>query len=486
MLKVDHLSIFSNQGEPLLSDLSFVLSSQVHMGLISEEGNGKSTLLKVIMNQHPDYVQVKGNWQCTDTIAYLPQHIDPAWLDHTPVEFLFKPKLDSEMDYEQYNEWSKWVSLAGSMGIKTELLEESRPLSTFSGGELVQLQLLKLQSLSADLYLLDEPTNDLDIGIIEWLENWIKTSPKTILFVSHDTRLLQNCAQAILHLERRNKKTKPVHTLFQGSYDDYLAFRQQGLDKLEQIAQNEKREYFKKKQRTNDILQRVQADLRGVSRQAPHVAKNLKDKMRAIKKQAEHIETQSYTKTDSVEEAFTLTFPTTLSGQARIVDDVICTKLHQINFSLYGNRHIAIYGRNGVGKSLFLKALLSHIERSYFYMPQTYFDDQNQTPIELLGLGATNLLGHLHFLEAEMKASISELSLGQQAKLRFAQAALTAHDVLILDEPTRNISPLSHEVICQAIASFEGAVVCVSHDRDLLARFDEVYELKQDGLQKRE
>ncbi len=138
--------------------------------------------------------------------------------------------------------------------------------------------------------LLDEPSNDLDLASVQWLEHFIQGLEIPVMFVSHDELLLENCANTIIHLEQLIKKSKPQYTIAGLRYSEYVQNREERIIKQTQLAKKEKEEYDAKMERYRQIYQRVQHELRTVSRQEPSVAKNLKDKMHSVKSMGRRFE----------------------------------------------------------------------------------------------------------------------------------------------------------------------------------------------------
>lgn len=168
-----------------------------------------------------------------------------------------------------------------------------------------------------------------------------------------------------------------------------------------------------------------------------------------------------------------------------------------LRLSVYGNEHIGIIGRNGAGKSTLLKALWDQLKYrtdiTVAFMPQNYSEvlDFNKTPIRYLAENYTKdevtkartYMGSMKFTHEEMTGKIGSLSGGQKAKILFLDMILCKAEVLLLDEPTRNFSPLSSPVVRAAIRNFGGAVISVTHDRKYLDEVcDKVYELRESGL----
>lgn len=173
------------------------------------------------------------------------------------------------------------------------------------------------------------------------------------------------------------------------------------------------------------------------------------------------------------------------------------TLLHPTNFHVAKGDKIGLVGRNGAGKTTLLRRIAAELlERRDIraaYMPQELGErlDRRENPVELLNRSGSRaeeakiraVLGSLRYTSAEMEQPCAELSGGQRAKLLLASMALEGADVLILDEPTRNLSPLSGPVVRELLRSFRGTIISVSHDRKYLAEVcTRVYELREDGL----
>ena len=203
MFEIKNLSI-QIHNQYFIRNLSLTLNAGDKLAIIGEEGNGKSTLLKVILGICP-YAEVEGTISSKNhSISYLPQMLESNDLQKTGYEYLFK----SLEDY--YNQVNFLYQNLERLHIDDSLLE--RTLSCMSGGEKVKLSILKLLLEKPDILFLDEPTNDLDIETLEWLEHFIVETKCPVVYVSHDETLLSHTANCILHLERIYRKTECKHT----------------------------------------------------------------------------------------------------------------------------------------------------------------------------------------------------------------------------------------------------------------------------------
>lgn len=508
MFLVDDCTIKKQNGDILIENLTFQVNPHDRIAIIGEEGNGKSTLIKLIYEDLSDLFTVEYKRIIRqEKMAILYQEMDPIWNDSNCIEYCLKNNPNEEIDIEKYNELEKvekyWLRLKGAVSF----LYRDETISTFSGGEKVKIQLLKLLLQEPTMILLDEPSNDLDLNTIEWLEDFILSFEGGCCFISHDEYLLKRCANKIIHLELVNRKTKSKATFYTGDYKSYVTQRSAGIEKMEAIAQNEKLAYRKKMNRVNDIQNAVHSAQNSVSRQAPQAAANLKKKMHSVLSMKERIEKEGFSTVDTYEEAIDVRFEDSyLPSKKRIVelvnktvriDDNILAE--NVNFELFGQDHIAIIGANGTGKTTLMKQILESVQNTtgikVGYMPQNYYEkmDLNKTPLDFLEIALTSedkqqsydLLGCMNFTSEEMNHKLKDLSDGQKAKCFFIRFIKDKCNVLLLDEPTRNLSPLSQPVIHRLINDFEGCVCCITHDRSLLDNcFETVYRLENKQLSK--
>lgn len=511
MLQIKNLTIKDLKNHILIENFNYSLGNSDKVGIIGEEGNGKSTLLKAIKNKIliEDYTVIEGDI-VTDfqRIAYFEQHIHPKWMDVPLYEYLLKKDVEDEIEPHQYNELLTYEKMCQRLFLPGDFIQRNQTVRTLSGGEKVKLQLLKLMHEPMDLLLLDEPTNDLDIETLEWLEQFIKSLTIPVMFISHDETLLEACANVVIHLEQLNKKTKAKATVYHGKYFAYVEERYQKREKEIQIAHKEKQEYIKKKIKLNDQMNAVHDALNDTVRN-PGQAALLKKKMKNIKALERRFDHESYSHVDSVEEAIDVYFsPCELPANKVILDAMIdevkiedTTLLQDVSLQIYGKDKIVITGNNGCGKSVLMKQIYDLLKNRQdirlCYMPQDYTDlfDIKDTPVSfLLEKGdredvtkLRELLGRMKFTRDEMEHSVYDLSEGQKAKLYLIQAIKTNSNVLLLDEPTRNLSPLTNPTIRRILSAFNGCIIAISHDRLLIQEvFDKQYDIKEKHIQIKE
>lgn len=500
MLEIKNLNL-KVEDRYLIKDLSFTLNNGDKLAIIGEEGNGKSTLLKSIIGIC-NYANVTGTINLQGhSIGYLEQSMNEDNLTKTGYNFLFGNEDDY---YNKINNLYKYLKL---IKLNDEILAQT--INTLSGGEKVKISILKLLLDEHDILFLDEPTNDLDIETLEWLENFINQTTKPIIYISHDETLLAATANTILHIEQLMKKTYPQHTLLKCDYNTYIEQRLRKISKQNQLAKNEKREFDKQQAKLNKVMMKVEYQQNTISRKDPHGARMLKKKMHSLKSQEKKLDNTKLTQSADVEENINFYFenieipPTkrilNLDLKELKVENKILSK--NINLSITGNTHLCIIGKNGVGKSTLIKEIYNNLKNrtdiKIGYMPQVYEDILSNYEYVLDFLApsksieditkARTYLGNMNFTKEEMTTKISNLSNGTKAKLFLIKLVIEKCNVLILDEPTRNVSPLSNPVIRKVLKEYQGTIISISHDRKYIAEvIDTLYILEKDGLIKKQ
>mgnify|MGYP002624887558 CR=1 FL=1 len=365
-----------------------------------------------------------------------------------------------------------------------------KKVKVLSGGEKSRLAMIRLLLEPVNLLILDEPTNDIDLETLTWMEEFLKTEQRPILFVSHDETLLSRTANCILHIEQIKKKTEPRNTFVHLDYDSYVIQRLHKIEHQSQMAVSERREYKKSQEKLNRIMQKVDHAQATISRGDPHGARLLKKKMKNLKAQERKLAGVELTEKPDVEEGIHLFFEDVRIPNGKVVLEMkkreisvneMCL-LSDVNLKITGNAHVCFVGKNGSGKTTLMKEIYKELkdreDLSVGYMPQNYSDllKENETVLEFLCergdresvTRARLCLGNLKFTRDEMTGLISDLSNGSKAKLFLLKLILDRNDVLLLDEPTRNVSPLSNPVIRKALSDYNGCIISVSHDRKYL------------------
>ena len=508
MLQIRHLTMTHKKDlHVLLRDFELVLNAGDKAVIVGEEGNGKSTLLRWIYDPAlvVPYVEAEGERVCRGKMAYLPQELPEEELTGSVYEYLsrFYAFWDAET--------GELRRLARELGLPADLFYSEQTMSSLSGGERVKVQMARLRLERADLLLLDEPSNDVDIETLEWLERLIRGWEGAVLFVSHDETLIENTANRVVLLEQLHHKTIPRWSVTNTSYGVFAAERRRSYEKQEQLALSERREEREAMERFRRIQQRVEHEQRTISRDDPHGGRLLKKKMASVKALERRYEREHEQRTErpEVESAICIRLNEQRPLPAgRTVLELTLPELRtedggrvlarDVNLSIRGPQKVCIIGRNGCGKSTLLRRIARELREKenlrVFYMPQNYEEllDGEQTPVDFLAPSGEKeertrvrtYLGSLRYTVQETERPIRELSGGQKAKVLLLKMALTETDVLLLDEPTRNFSPLSGPEIRGILRGFPGAILSVSHDRKFIREVcGAVYRLTETGLE---
>lgn len=508
MLQIRNLTITHKKDlRNLIEDFSFVLRPGDKTVLIGEEGNGKSTLLKLIHEEQlvEEYVTWSGEIIRNGVhTGYLAQEMGQEAQNCQVYEYFAENPL--------FYDWTpkELADLGRNFGFSLEFFYSDQQVATLSGGEKVKLQLARILMERPDVLLLDEPSNDIDLETLEWMETFICQTSLPVLYISHDEYLMERTANSVIHLEQTMRKTKPRWTVARVPYRIYMEERGHSLQRLEEQARSEKREYEKQQEKFRRIQQSVEYKQATITRQNPSGGRLLKKKMHAVKAQERRFEKQWEERTEvpDTEDAIYLRLGRQIPmPKGKEVLDYELDQLtadgkllaEKIHLRIRGPEKVCIIGKNGVGKTTLLKQiaqeLLSRKDLHAAYMPQNYGDllPGEKTPLDFLQTKGDKeeltrirtWLGSMKFTAEEMEHPIRELSGGQKAKLFFMKMSLEESDVLILDEPTRNFSPMSNPVIRRILADYQGAILCVSHDRKFIEEVcTEVYELTRDGLKR--
>ena len=507
MFQVKNLTVTHKKDlTALIEGLSFTLSPGDRAAVIGEEGNGKSTLLRLLYD--PASVEPYAEWSGEIVNqglrkGFLAQELSPDELALPVWAFCQGVPAFEGADPKALDRAARQV------GLDAGLFWDDRPMSTLSGGERVKLRLALLLLDEPDVLLLDEPSNDLDVATLGWLEGFLLGCRVPVLYISHDEPLLEHTANVIIHLERLRRRTAPRCTVARTGYVQYVEQRAAGFARQEQNARKERAEFDAKLDKFRQIRNKVEHQQAVITRQDPHGGRLLKKKMHTVLSMGRRFEREreDMTALPEWEEAILTAFDGAKSalpaGKTVLRLDLPelaaggRTLSRSVRLWVDGPEHLGIVGANGAGKSTLLKLaaemLLSREDIRAAYMPQNYNELllEDKTPVELLAPSghkdditrARTLLGSMKYKAEEMEHPAAALSGGQRAKLLFLSMVLNGANVLVLDEPTRNFSPLSAPVIRQVLAQFPGAIISVSHDRLYLEQVcTRVLELGPEGL----
>ena len=515
----------------ILDKFSLVLNDGDRAVMIGEEGNGKSTLMKWIYDPElvEDYIEYSGEKVINgERLGYLPQELPEQEKGKTVCEYFMEASgfLDKTP-----KELSK---LTNDFHVEPEFYYRDQVMQTLSGGERVKAQMMRILIDDPTILLLDEPSNDIDIETLELMEKLINSWDHAVLFISHDETLIENTANRVIHFEQIRRKTMCRHTVANIPYRQYVEERLQQFKKQEQIALGERREKKIRDEKLRKLEQSVGASLDNISHaERDAIGRLLKKKMKNVKAMEKRFEREDEDMTELPEQEeaifFKLGDKDSSIPSGKWVLEYESPKLKtgdgsrvlakDLELKIRGSEKIAIVGTNGCGKTTLLSKiaedLLSRPDLKAQYMPQNYdvLLDLDETPVDFLeealimnrkeneqGANADvynrkvlggkedrtqirTYLGALKYTADEMDHPIRELSGGQKAKVLLLKLSMSGANVLILDEPTRNFSPLSGPVIRKMLKEFPGAIISVSHDRKYLDEVcDKIYRLTSDGL----
>lgn len=457
LLQANNLSKEYN-GQKIFSDLSFTISEKQKIGVIGVNGAGKSTLFKIITGEESaDEGEIITH---SDTnIGYLQQHDD--WQEgESALSFLSRQSGRPEWRIRQ---------VASKFELDADML--GNPALSLSGGWRMRLKLTGMLLKEPNLFLLDEPSNYLDLNTLLLLENYLQAYSGSFLIISHDREFLKKTCQETLEVS----KTGCYH--YPGNIENYLSFKEQKLSTL--IKANESLD--KQQQHWQEFVNRFRSkDSKAKQAQAMiRKINKLETKRISIEHQAgiTRIIIPAVIKRNN----FALkTSDLSIGYKNRIIAD-------DINIDCRAGEKLAILGLNGQGKTTLIKTLCGRIKplsgsfhwsanSSYAYHGQEEMenmDGKEQAGDFLRRIAASDvkteavlkMAGDFLFKDEELKKSISVLSGGEKSRLLLAGLLLSKPDILILDEPTCHLDFETSEALAQALHKFNGTILFASHDR---------------------
>ena len=371
------------------------------------------------------------------------------------------------------------------LGLGFQQGDQTRPVSDFSGGWRIRLNLGKALMAPSDLLLLDEPTNHLDLDATLWLQNWLQAYQGTLVLISHDREFIDACCQQILHIEHKDI------TQYRGNYSSFE------LQRAERMAQQQAA-FDKQQKRITEIDDFVRR-FRYKATKAKQAQSRLKE--------LERMQTLAPAHMDS---PFTFRFPEPRRASDPILSLNRATLgygsnpiLHKVNLQIHAGGRIGLLGKNGAGKSTLLKSLTgmqtliegdrvegAHCQIGYFDQHQLEALDLQASPalhLQRLNTKAReqeiyDFLGGFNFHGDIATGSIKDFSGGEKARLALAITVWQRPNLLIMDEPTNHLDLEMRHALTMALQGFSGAVVLVTHDRHLLGNTVDELLLVHDGL----
>ncbi|MBR5550556.1 MAG: ABC-F family ATP-binding cassette domain-containing protein [Muribaculaceae bacterium] len=505
MITVEGLTVEFG-GTTLFKDISFQINEGDRIALMGKNGAGKSTLLKILAGvRNASRGSVSVPKECV--VAYLPQHLMTedgrtvreeasqafAHLMETEAEInSINDQLATRTDYEsdEYMALIERVSELSEkfyaidmthfdedvektlLGLGFKRADLDRPTSEFSGGWRMRIELAKLLLKNPDVLLLDEPTNHLDIESILWLEDFIKTSSKAVVVISHDRRFVDAITTRTIEV------TMGRIYDYKASYSHYLELRKERREQ----QQKQYEEQQKMIQETKDFIERFKGTY----------SKTLQVQSRV--KMLEKLEIIEVDEEDT--SALRLKFPPSpRSGSYPVQADGVGKAFGDkrvfanASFMIERGDKVAFVGRNGEGKSTLVKCIMNELDHegtltlghnvqvAYFAQNQASLLDENLTVFQTIDdiakgdvrLKIRDMLGAFMFGGPEESTKkVKVLSGGERTRLAILKLLLEPVNLLILDEPTNHLDLKTKDILKQALQDYDGTLILVSHDRDFL------------------
>jgi ATP-binding cassette subfamily F protein 3 len=519
MISVNNLSIHFT-GTDLFSNVSFLVNDKDRIGLVGKNGSGKTTLLNIIsgnLNPQQGEVVIPSN----TSIGYLRQEMETnsrrSVFDEALTAFdetlkleknIFKltKAIEERTDYEskEYNQLIHQLTEANEsfqiiggqsmqgdtekvlIGLGFKRTDFQQPVSEFSSGWQMRVELAKILLQNPDVILLDEPSNHLDIESIQWLEEFLINYFGAVVIVSHDRAFLDNVSKRTVEIEMGK-----IYD-YKSSYSGYIAMREERLAR--QIAA------YNNQQNQVRQIERFIERFRYKNTKARQVQSKIKmlDKMETI-----DIE-------DIDQSAIHFRFPPAPRSGKVVLEGIHLGKsygelevLKNLNFAVIQKDHIAFVGKNGEGKTTLARVIVGELDYSgtlkfghnlqigYFAQNQGDYLDPGKTVFETIDDIAVGdirkqvrtLLGSFLFSGDTIDKKVKVLSGGEKSRLSLAKLLLTPTNLLILDEPTNHLDMQSKDILKNALIQYDGTLIIISHDRDFLQGLtNKVFEFRDQNI----
>ena len=489
----------------LFQSASAQISTGSKVGLVGRNGCGKSTFFSLLIGDYiPDggSISIPGDWQIA-TVKQETPALEISAIDYVIEGDLKYQQLQRELEsavasndgnriaeihteleiIDAYTIKSRSSALLIGLGFTQEDLE--RPVKEFSGGWRMRLNLAQALIVKSDLLLLDEPTNHLDLDAEIFLESFLKSYRGTLVIISHDRDFLDHTVNKILNIENYRL------TAYTANYTEYE------IQKAEKITlQNA---MYEKQQRAIAHMQSFVERFRYKATKAKQAQSRLKALERMEKIAAVHAESPFH---------FSFRTPDSLPNPLITMDNISLgygehVVIKKLRFNLVSGARIGLLGKNGAGKSTFIKFLAGElaplsgdvtfskgIKTGYFAQHQLERLRLNESALKHMQLLAPrtpeqelrNYLGGFAFAGDKVLENVSTFSGGEKARLALALIVWEKPNILLLDEPTNHLDLNMREALTMALQDYEGALVVVSHDRHLLKSTTDNFYLVDDGI----
>ena len=508
-------------GNYLFRNVSFIINKKDRVGLVGRNGSGKTTLLRIIAGmQSPETGEVV--IPSSARVGYLPQEMELS--SHKTIyseaiaafdEILaLKKEIDQlseeiaertdfhSSSYEKLihrlSEANEKFQLLGGqsmdadvekvlLGLGFKRQDFSRPVSEFSYGWQMRVELAKILLRKPDLILLDEPTNHLDIESIQWLEEFLDNYFGAVILVSHDRAFLDNLCNRTIEIS--DEKIFD----YKAAYTEYVSLREERLE--QQLAT------YNNQQKQVRQIERFIERFRYKNTKARQVQSKIKmlDKIDMVE-----IE-------DFDQSAIHFKFPPAPRSGKVVVETKDLGKsfgtnqvLNNIDMAIIKGDRVAFVGKNGEGKTTLSKIIMGlleytgelkfghNVQLAYYAQDQAEMLDGDKTVFDTIDEEATgemrsqvrNLLGGFLFSGEDIDKKVKVLSGGEKSRLSLARLLLRPSNLMILDEPTNHLDMRSKDILKSALLQYDGTLIIVSHDRDFLQGLtNKVFEFRNRGIQ---
>jgi ATP-binding cassette subfamily F protein 3 len=485
----------------LLEGADLTLHAGERVGLIGANGSGKSSLFSLLRDElHADKgdAELPAHWR----VSHVAQET-PA-LDRPAVEYVIDGDtrlrgLESELaathDGTRMAELHTALGDAGTytarsraeallLGLGFSQAELAQPVSAFSGGWRMRLNLAQALMCPSDLLLLDEPTNHLDLDAIIWLEDWLGRYPGTLIVISHDRDFLDGVVKAIVHIDQRKLRR------YSGDYSSFEQQRAQSVLLTGKLIEKQQRE----RAHLQSFIDRFRAKATK--------ARQAQSRMKMLAKMEDlaplHV---------AAPFSFEFREPERAPNPLLVLEDVVAgydgkIVLSGINFSLQSEQRYGLLGVNGAGKSTLIKTIAGvlpplsgsaifnkGLQVGYFAQHQIEMLRDDQSPLwhlrrlspDAREQDLRNYLGSFNFPGEMATDPVEHFSGGEKSRLALALIVWQKPNLLLLDEPTNHLDLETREALAVALAQFEGTLVLVSHDRHLLRATTEQFLIVANG-----
>ena len=487
--------------DTILSDCSFHIEEREKAAIVGPNGAGKSTLLKIIMGRLPaddGTVTISKD----KTLGYLAQHQNLS-SDGTIYDELLSVKKDiialeekireteqqmknatgEQLDtlLDQYTKMNHQFELENGYAYQSEIVgvlkglgftedDFSLPVNTLSGGQKTRVALGKLLLSKPDIILLDEPTNHLDMESIRWLENYLLGYNGSVIIVAHDRYFLDRIVTKIIEIENTHV------TVFSGNYTAYA-------DKKKILRNMQLKEYLNQQREIKhqqEVITKLKQFNREKSIKRAESREKMLDKLEVVDKPAEINDKMNIELNPSVISGNDVL---SVSHLSKAFDDN--TLFTDISFDIKRGERVALIGNNGTGKTTILKIIndilpadsgeiklgskvtIGYYDQEHHVLDpdKTLFDELQDAYPDLNNTQIRNTLAAFLFTNDDVFKYIRDLSGGERGRVSLAKLMLSNANFLILDEPTNHLDMVSKEILENALNSYTGTVLYVSHDR---------------------